>query len=926
MISTSTNFTGDNKEEGADSSVPSFTMSQLEQLSNTNILTIRLASKQNSTSSISIITNTINKIAISLSSTVPPSSFSQINSDIIEKYQYWPQEKRLHFIKDQSNCLSFEMGDVEYKNNFLNDPTLLSTVNFTKIYQFQFKNLLDLQKMRDDVYNKLIQYNDKIYYAISFNPYALTHPGNLYIRGLPLNLKVHDIQPIFANFGHVLNLKIIHDKKSGQSLGYGFVSYSLGSEAAECVKKLNGKYMNGSLLFINYHVERKERERLHLDQLKEGNDDTKFRGVFIGNLPITSTNTIVDTYDTTANEVKNYITPIQVVKRIIDVLTKKNIKQKIEIVSFYFPKHNSQTNITYHDTEEDEEYSVDSSQQEEGELSKNAETCDNRDEISPLKGYGFMKFKTHAQALKVVELLNGYEWLQHKLVVNKAIQNTSPSATVRSPQPPSAIKSNSNISIPINNGIANTDMHNESNNVKMASTSIFQSSPPILPHPTIPFQYISTTLPQTPVPNFRGTSLPVFIPRAPLEQLTPITLSPGNSQNNDITTTTPVANYNNININTNNTNGNVNTNNTQQPIILPLTLPIPTRDQQESNLYIKHLPLEWTDDDLIELYKRFGEIISAKVITVGGSKKNSNEAVTTHQQDDGGEGVNANDTLAENTMQYYEENTSNHDNNNGLPIGASKGYAFVCFKNPLDASRAMLETNNLRVDDNHVLYVSFAAKRTNNNSNAGNDNSADNISTTRRRYSSATHTNQNVHAIPYYQRYIGKSNSINGINNIHNNSYNHNNNNYAYGNFNPKFLQAMYYSQTQAIPTPLQINHHVYPTLITPSSPSTNSISSSVGSDSSTNSSINTSASGTNNNINHRVSNGIANINIGSSSPPLQMPSYFVNQYPIMPSTIINTPIMPSKSVNVSSSDNAIDPKLNYNNNSSASNKKKEVK
>lgn len=40
-------------------------------------------------------------------------------------------------------------------------------------------------------------------------------------------------------------------------------------------------------------------------------------------------------------------------------------------------------------------------------------------------------------------------------------------------------------------------------------------------------------------------------------------------------------------------------------------------NQQESNLYVKHIPLSWTDEDLYDFYKSFGEIISVKVITVG---------------------------------------------------------------------------------------------------------------------------------------------------------------------------------------------------------------------------------------------------------------------------------------------------------------------
>lgn len=120
----------------------------------------------------------------------------------------------------------------------------------------------------------------------------------------------------------------------------------------------------------------------------------------------------------------------------------------------------------------------------------------------------------------------------------------------------------------------------------------------------------------------------------------------------------------------------------------PVPLPLPTKDQQESNLYVKHLPLTWKDKNFHEFYEKYGEIISAKIITVGGSKNKENKE-------------NHNDV----------QTVSDESDPKQISVGSSRGYGFVCFKNPLDASRAILATDGFRLTATHTLNVSFAQKR-----------------------------------------------------------------------------------------------------------------------------------------------------------------------------------------------------------------------
>ncbi len=48
---------------------------------------------------------------------------------------------------------------------------------------------------------------------------------NLIVNYLPQNMTQDDMRNLFATMGEIKTCKLIHDKVSGQSLGYGFVDY-----------------------------------------------------------------------------------------------------------------------------------------------------------------------------------------------------------------------------------------------------------------------------------------------------------------------------------------------------------------------------------------------------------------------------------------------------------------------------------------------------------------------------------------------------------------------------------------------------------------------------------------------------------------------------------------------------------------------------
>jgi len=73
----------------------------------------------------------------------------------------------------------------------------------------------------------------------------------LYVGGLPYSVTDGQLQEIFAAHGTVESAKVIADKFTGQSRGFGFVEMSTSSEAEGATQALNGTELEGRSLVVN---------------------------------------------------------------------------------------------------------------------------------------------------------------------------------------------------------------------------------------------------------------------------------------------------------------------------------------------------------------------------------------------------------------------------------------------------------------------------------------------------------------------------------------------------------------------------------------------------------------------------------------------------------------------------------------------------
>jgi RNA recognition motif-containing protein len=75
--------------------------------------------------------------------------------------------------------------------------------------------------------------------------------NKLYVGGLPYSVTEGRLQEIFSPHGTVESAKVISDKFTGQSRGFGFVEMGSGGEAQKAIEALNGTQLDGRTLVVN---------------------------------------------------------------------------------------------------------------------------------------------------------------------------------------------------------------------------------------------------------------------------------------------------------------------------------------------------------------------------------------------------------------------------------------------------------------------------------------------------------------------------------------------------------------------------------------------------------------------------------------------------------------------------------------------------
>ncbi|MFH1616237.1 MAG: RNA-binding protein [Planctomycetota bacterium] len=74
---------------------------------------------------------------------------------------------------------------------------------------------------------------------------------NLYVGNLLFTVSENDLRNAFEQFGQVTEVRLIMDKFSGESKGFGFIEMPSRNEAEKAIREMNGKEFMGRALNVN---------------------------------------------------------------------------------------------------------------------------------------------------------------------------------------------------------------------------------------------------------------------------------------------------------------------------------------------------------------------------------------------------------------------------------------------------------------------------------------------------------------------------------------------------------------------------------------------------------------------------------------------------------------------------------------------------
>ena len=76
--------------------------------------------------------------------------------------------------------------------------------------------------------------------------------GNkLYVGNLPYQMRDSDLEQAFSQFGQVTSAKVMMERETGRSKGFGFVEMGSDAEAQAAISGMNGQPLGGRSIVVN---------------------------------------------------------------------------------------------------------------------------------------------------------------------------------------------------------------------------------------------------------------------------------------------------------------------------------------------------------------------------------------------------------------------------------------------------------------------------------------------------------------------------------------------------------------------------------------------------------------------------------------------------------------------------------------------------
>lgn len=97
---------------------------------------------------------------------------------------------------------------------------------------------------------------------------------NIFIAGLSYSINDNDLRDLFSEYGEISSAKVIMDRATGRSKGYGFVELADNTSGQKAIDELNGAEYDGRTISVSEarpRTEGNDRPRRSFDNNRGGN-------------------------------------------------------------------------------------------------------------------------------------------------------------------------------------------------------------------------------------------------------------------------------------------------------------------------------------------------------------------------------------------------------------------------------------------------------------------------------------------------------------------------------------------------------------------------------------------------------------------------------------------------------------------------------
>lgn len=103
---------------------------------------------------------------------------------------------------------------------------------------------------------KQINYNGSVTMPATLYAVRNMSSSKLFVGGLSYGMDDMTLREAFTGFGEVMEARVIMDRETGRSRGFGFITFTSGEEASAALSSMNGRELHGRSIRVDYATER----------------------------------------------------------------------------------------------------------------------------------------------------------------------------------------------------------------------------------------------------------------------------------------------------------------------------------------------------------------------------------------------------------------------------------------------------------------------------------------------------------------------------------------------------------------------------------------------------------------------------------------------------------------------------------------------